>query len=92
MIFLFGSQVLEGKLAFQERRLEELKLQGKPIGNVFRQLIATLCAEEVRGIISLALPRSLISPCSFVSDSVGQNTHVFVSSEPGPCSGAKNSV
>ncbi|XP_060781602.1 leucine-rich PPR motif-containing protein, mitochondrial [Neoarius graeffei] len=40
------SKVLEGKLAFQERRLEELKLQGKPIGNVFRQLIATLCAEE----------------------------------------------
>lgn len=90
--FLFGSQVLEGKLAVQERRLEELKSQGKPVGNVFRQLIAALCDEEVRVIISLVLPRSLISPSSFVSDSVGQNVYVSVSSESGPCSGAENSV
>ncbi|KAF4090159.1 hypothetical protein AMELA_G00048750 [Ameiurus melas] len=40
------SKVFEGKLAIQERRLEELKSKGKPVGNVFRQLIASVCAEE----------------------------------------------
>ncbi|KAF7710642.1 hypothetical protein HF521_009514 [Silurus meridionalis] len=40
------SKVFDGKLAVQERRLEELKSKGKPVGNLFRQLIAALCAEE----------------------------------------------
>ncbi|XP_047668228.1 leucine-rich PPR motif-containing protein, mitochondrial isoform X2 [Tachysurus fulvidraco] len=40
------STVLEGKLGVQERKLEELKSKGKPVGNAFRQLIAALCAEE----------------------------------------------
>lgn len=51
-----GHKVLEGKLGVQERKLEELKSKGKPVGNAFRQLIAALCAEEVRGMFSLALP------------------------------------
>lgn len=51
MIFLFGSQVFEGKLAIQERRLEDLKSKGKPVGNVLRQVIAAVCAEEVRVIV-----------------------------------------
>ncbi|KAF5893259.1 leucine-rich PPR motif-containing protein, mitochondrial, partial [Clarias magur] len=40
------SKVLDGKLGVQERKLEELKSKGKPFGSVFRQLIASLCAEE----------------------------------------------
>lgn len=47
MFYLFWFQVLEGKLGIQERKLEELKSKGKPFGSVFRQLIASLCAEEV---------------------------------------------
>ncbi|KAI5606873.1 leucine-rich PPR motif-containing protein, mitochondrial [Silurus asotus] len=40
------SKVFDGKLAVQEERLEELKSKGKPVGNLFKQLIAALCAEE----------------------------------------------
>lgn len=76
MIFTLGLKVLEGKLDAQGKRLEELKSKGKPVGNAFRQLIAAMCAEEVRGIFYLfiyfllMLPRFLISPSIFVSDSV----------------------
>lgn len=48
ILFSLVSQLLGRKLAIQERRLEELKSKGKPVGIVFRQLIAALCAEEVR--------------------------------------------
>ncbi|XP_030626301.1 leucine-rich PPR motif-containing protein, mitochondrial [Chanos chanos] len=37
---------IEGKVIFLEKRLEELKAEGKPIGPTLKQLILALCAEE----------------------------------------------
>lgn len=40
-------QGMEGKVSALEKRLAELKAENKPLGNVLRQAIQTLCVEEV---------------------------------------------
>uniref|UniRef100_A0A8C7VZV0 Leucine-rich pentatricopeptide repeat containing n=1 Tax=Oncorhynchus mykiss TaxID=8022 RepID=A0A8C7VZV0_ONCMY len=49
-VFLSTFQILDGKVLALESRLAELKADSKPVGATLKQLILTLCAEEVQAL------------------------------------------